>query len=77
MCLVHNLELDGPRISAGSRDGNISAAGIVRVALKAFVEGIRLSVLTKEALQQLQHEVFSLRQALPWCVAALSGSSML
>ena len=35
------------------------------MALKAFVEGIRLSVLTGSALQQLQLEILSLRQALP------------
>ena len=35
------------------------------MALKAFVEGIRLSVLTQNALQHLQPEILGLRQALP------------
>ena len=40
-------------------------AGIVRFALKSFVEGIRLSVLSKSTLQNVQLGAYTLRQILP------------
>lgn len=54
-------------VSCAQRSDKLSllSAGAVRVALKAFVEGIRLSVLSRDNLQQLQLDILSLRQTLP------------
>ena len=39
--------------------------GLVRGALKSFVEDIRLLTLEKPSLQQLQFDIYTLRQTLP------------
>ena len=53
-----------------------AVTGLVRSALKSFVEDIRLLTQEKASLQQLQFDIYTLRQTLPRYVPPPADASM-